>query len=202
MSSSGLRCYLLAGGLVCLSLCASGCGGSSGSHVAQLSSTSTTTQNSRPSTGSGASTAGGSITSQTLSYARCMRSHGVPTFPDPDSSGLPKTQVVNARKDNPSRFDSANTACRHLLPSGGTGGGNGETPAQIAQDWTAFRTFARCMRSHGVSNWPDPTSRSTSDSRPAFNITAVGLDGNSRQLRTRAQQCASLLHLGGLPAAH
>ena len=189
---------------VACALLLAGCGGSGspGGHVARLGTT--TTQGSAPSTGSGsgASTAGGSITSQTLAYARCMRSHGVPTFPDPDSSGLPKTQVVNARRDDPSRFDSANTACRHLLPSGGTSGGNGETPAQIAQDWTAFRKFARCMRSHGVPNWPDPTSRSTSDSRPAFNITALGLDGNSPQLRTKAQQCASLLHLGGLPAAH
>ncbi len=133
-----------------------------------------------------------------------MRSHGVPTFPDPDSSGqIPKTHVVNARKGNPSRFDTANTACRHLLPSGGASGGNGETPAQIAQDWTDLRKFARCMRSHGVPNWPDPTSRSTSDNRPAFNLTAAGLYPNSQtQLRTKAQQCATLLHLRGLPAAH
>jgi hypothetical protein len=168
------------------------------SHVAHLGATPATTQAGRSSTGSG-----GSSTSQTLAYARCMRSHGVPTFPDPDSNGLPKTQVVDARKVDPSRFDSADTACRHLLPSGGTGGGNGETAAQIAQDWIAFRTFARCMRSHGVPNWPDPTSRSASDSRPAFDITAAGLDGNSPPLRAKAEQCASQLHLGpGLPAAH
>lgn len=196
MSGSGVRCYLLVGGLVCLSLSASGCG-SSGDHVAQLGTT-TAARDSHPA-GAGASSAGGSITSKTLAYARCMRSHGVATFPDPDSNGLPKTQVVTARKENPSRFDAANTACSRLLP---TNGGNGETPAQIAQDWIAFRKFARCMRSHGVPNWPDPTSRSTSDNRPAFDITAIGLDGNSPQLRTKAQQCASLLHLDGLPAAH
>ena len=132
-----------------------------------------------------------------------MRSHGVPTFPDPDSSGLPKAQVVNARKEDPSRFDAANTTCRHLLPSGGTSGFNGETPAQIAQDWNDFREFTRCMRSHGVPNWPDPTNRSASDHRPAFNLTAVGLHPNSQpQLRTEAQQCATLLHLRGRRAAH
>jgi hypothetical protein len=129
-----------------------------------------------------------------------MRSHGVPTFPDPDSSGrIDKTQVVTARRDDPSGFDSADTACRHFVRSGG---GNGETPAQIAQDWDAFRSFTRCMRSQGVSNWPEPTSRSTTDRRPAFDITGVGLDGNSPQLRAKAQHCASLLHLGGLPPAH
>lgn len=197
MPASGLCYSVLTGGLVCLSLFASGCGGSSSNHVAQLGTTPTTTAS------VGASTTAGSPTSQTLAYSGCMRSHGVPTFPDPDSSGLPKAQVVNARKDNPSRFDAANTTCRHLLPSGGTSGFNGETPAQIAQDWNDFREFARCMRSHGVPNWPDPTNRSASDNRPAFNLTAVGLYPNSQpQLRTKAQQCATLLHLGGLPAAH
>ena len=185
---------------VVLSLVAAGCGGSSGSHVAQLGSTTTATQGSPSSPGSGgASTAGGSPASQMLAYARCMRSHGVPTFPDPVSGGqIPKAQVVAARKSNPSRFDSADSACRHLAPNGG----NGETQAQIAQDWTAFRKFARCMRSHGVSNWPDPTRRSASDNRPAFNITGVGLDGNSPERRAKAQQCASLLNLGGLPLGH
>jgi hypothetical protein len=134
-----------------------------------------------------------------LAYAGCMRSHGVPTFPDPTAGGqIDKTQVVAARRDDPSRFDAADTACRHLAPNGG----NGETPAEIALDWSAFRKFARCMRSDGVSNWPDPTSRSATDRRPAFDITAVGLDGNSSQLRAKAQQCASLLNLGGLPPAH
>jgi hypothetical protein len=190
-----LSCAVAVGAFALLA--ALGCGGSSGSRVAQLDSTSTTTGS------AGASTTRGSPTSQMLAYARCMRSHGVPTFADPDSSGLPKTQVVNARRSDPSRFDAANTTCRHLLPGGGTSGGNGETPAQIAQDWTDLRKFARCMRSHGVPNWPDPTRRSTSDNRPAYSLTAVGLYPNSQpQLIAKAQQCTSLLHLGGLPAAH
>jgi len=137
-------------------------------------------------------------TTQMLAYARCMRSHGVPTFPDPNGSGqIPKTAVVNARTDDPSRFDSADTACRHLAPNGG----NGETPAQIAQDWTQFRQFAQCMRHRGVSNWPDPTDRSATDRRPVFDITAVGLYPVSPQIRAKARQCASLLHMGGLPPA-
>ena len=156
------------------------------------------------------SPAGGTITStspsaasnlaQALAYARCMRSHGVPTFPDPNSTGeTPKTQVTSASQANPSRFDSAATACRQLAPSGG----NGQTQAQIAQDWNEFRAFARGMRSHGVENWPDPSSRSVTDRRPTFNIAAAGLDVNAPQLRANAQQCSSLLHMGhgGHPAA-
>ena len=191
--------------LVSLAALAAGCGGGSpGSHVAQLGSTTSTTQSSTSSDGSSTTPASGgstnsvSATLQTLAYARCMRSHGVPTFPDPTSAGLPKAQVVAARKANPSRFDSAESACSHLLPSGG---GNGETPAEIAQDWNQDRRFAQCMRHDGIPNWPDPTDRSTTDSRPVFRITAVGLDGNSPQLRAKAQHCASSLHMIGLPAA-
>ena len=198
MRGSGLRHSLSVGVLVCLSLLASACGKSSGNHVAQLNSSTTATQSSS-SAGSGGSTSAGSTTSQIFAYTHCMRSHGVPTFPDPTSSGqIPKNQVVSARQDNPSRFDSAQGACGHLLP----GGGNGETPAQITQDWRQFRQFARCMRHHGVPDWPDPSDRSTTDKRPAFDITPVGLDGNSPQLRAKARQCASLVHIVGLPAAH
>jgi hypothetical protein len=176
-----------------LALAAAGCG-SSQSHVAQLGSTTTPTE-----AGGAPAGPGGSPTAQMLAYARCMRSHGVPAFPDPNGRGeIPKPQVVSARQSDPSRFDSANSACDHLLPSGG---GNGETPADIARDWNQFRQFAQCMRDHGVPNWPGPTARSATDRRPAFSITAAGLDGNSSQLRAKAQQCAAQLHMNGLPAA-
>lgn len=182
-----------------LGLLAAACGGSPKSQVAQLGSTTNRTQNSSPTAGSSGSPASaGPTTSQTLAYTQCMRSHGVPTFPDPDSSGqISKTQVVSARQQNPSRFDSADAACRHLLPNGG----NGETQAEITLDWTAFRKFARCMRTHGASHWPDPTSRSATDRRPTFNLQGTGLYPVSSTLRTTAEQCGSQLHLGGLPAA-
>jgi hypothetical protein len=128
-----------------------------------------------------------------------MRSHGVSTFPDPVAGGeIPKPEVVTARKADPSQFDAANNACRHLLPNGG----NGETATEIAQDWTSFRRFARCMRADGVPSFPDPTSRSSTDRRPTFDLTGAGLDGSSPQLRATAQHCASQVHLNGLPAAH
>jgi hypothetical protein len=178
MNSSRLASGLVVA--VALSVAAAGCGGSG--------TTTTTT-----------SAAGGPTSAQTLAYTRCMRSHGVPTFPDPVSGGeIPKQQVVTARKSNPTVFDSADRVCRPLLPSGG----NGETQAEITQDWVSFRKFAKCMRADGVPNWPDPTSRSPTDPRPAFAITAVGLDGNSPQLRAKAHHCASQANIPGLPAAH
>jgi hypothetical protein len=128
-----------------------------------------------------------------------MRSHGLPSFPDPDSTGsIPKTQVASLRRGDPTLFDAAEGKCGRLLPAGG---GNGETPVEIAQDWSQDRLFAKCMRRNGVPNWPDPTDRSPNDTRPVFRITAVGLDGNSPQLRAKARQCVTQLHTNGLPVA-
>jgi hypothetical protein len=160
--------------------------------VAQLGSGTTTAA------GGPAAAQGGSPTSRELAYAGCMRSHGVPTFPDPAAGGqIPKSEVVGARQADPSRFDSANNACRRFLPNGGAG----ETPAQIAQDWNEFRSITRCMRSHGVSTWPDPTDRSATDKRPNFRLQGTGIDPGSPQLRATAEKCATQLHLGLPPDA-
>jgi hypothetical protein len=53
---------------------------------------------------------------KTLAYSRCMRSHGVPNFPDPDSSGSLPASAKQIGASN-LRFDAAQTACRHLLPN-------------------------------------------------------------------------------------
>ena len=65
------------------------------------------------STTGGSSNAGGSANSKALAYARCVRSHGVPDFPDPNSNGnfvLPSSSVS-------SQETAANQVCYHLLTS-------------------------------------------------------------------------------------
>jgi hypothetical protein len=52
------------------------------------------------------------------------------------------------------------------------------------------RTFAQCMRSHGVSNWPDPTIDSTG--RPSFQVTKTGISidaTRSRQMLSKIGDC-------------
>jgi hypothetical protein len=135
------------------------------------------------STGSGgASNAAGSTSSQSaLAFAQCMRSHGVPNYPDPDSSGeLPKTDAEQLGVST-SQFQAAQQACRHVLPTGGSlhqreeqciVNGGPCPPALLQQMLTADRKFAECMRSHGWPNFPDPTPQSDG---PVFNITAAGI---------------------------
>lgn len=128
----------------------------------------------------GGSTSSASADSQALAYSHCMHSQGVPNFPDPDSHGvLPKVtpQQVGVSQ---SKFQAAETACAHLLQP---------TQSQTRQLMTGYRNFAHCMRSHGVQNWPDPTTDSSG--RPIFNIP--GIDPNSQQVSAAADACSHLL---------
>jgi hypothetical protein len=87
-------------------------------------------------------------------FAGCMRSHGVPAFPDPTSPRDFKNSFNSSAARSPA-FQTAETACRHVLPGGGQSSQSAvPTHAQIA----AMVTFARCLRNHGFSHFPDPTS--------------------------------------------
>jgi hypothetical protein len=138
------------------------------------------------------SKAGGSQISQLLAFARCMRSHGVPDFPDPSSaSKFPGAQQLGVGS---ARYRSAVNACQHLLPNAG----NGPNQAELEQERTALLPFARCMRSDGVSDWPDPSVFTNSDGETAvvFNFIGTGLDGNgfnSPQVQAEVNACQHLL---------
>ena len=84
-----LACCLAAAALAAAVLVA-GCGGGSsdsGSGVAHVNTTSTTAKSGAKSTGK----------PNTLAFAQCMRSHGVPNFPDPTSSGQLNLNGVNSQ---------------------------------------------------------------------------------------------------------
>ena len=151
------------------------------------------------STGSGGSPkVGGSANSQIgIDYARCMRSHGVPKYPDPEGShelanGLPKVSLQQLEVSS-SQYQAAQNDCAHLLPNGGQ-----MTQVQSQKDLNAMLRFARCMRSHGVPNWPDPTYGSAGW---GFNLVHVhGFDPNSTQIDHKMDVCDRVLPPGiGVP---
>jgi hypothetical protein len=120
-----------------------------------------------PSGSRGSTNGAGSATSQAIAYASCVRSHGVPNFPDPNASGgFDKAALAQLAASN-SQYQTATQACGHLLPSGG-----GPTAAEVRQEWNGMASFARCMRSHGVPDWPDPTPYPPDPSRPTFILPA------------------------------
>jgi hypothetical protein len=139
-----------------------------------------------------------SNTQKALAYSRCMRSHGVPTFPDPNSSGeIPK---VSQQELNSPQFQAAERACQRLLPAGTD---DQFSPGEAEQLLIGMLRFSRCMRSHGVPNWPDPTI--DSEGRPEFPLEEVsGTDRNywhSSRITHVGSECQHLLPpaLGGIP---
>src|SRR5262249_20969191 len=123
--------------LVSLAFVADGCGGSSAPSVAGL-----------PATGAPATTSTGA-TSPTR-FSACMRAHGLPSFPDPDSSGRVEIPAGAGIDKNSAVFRTAAQACGSLAPAGAT------SPQQQAELQRQLLAFASCMRSHGVPAFPDP----------------------------------------------
>jgi len=102
--------------------------------------------------GGGSTATGGSAAGAdpALSLSRCMRAHGVSNFPDPAAGG-PLVLPDSINPDAPA-FQSAQRACSKLLPGGGPGG------ASSASVRLAMLKVARCLRAHGLPDFPDPTS--------------------------------------------
>ena len=104
---------------------------------------------------SGSPTAGQGKLAGALAFAKCMRAHAVPDFPDPKVSGN-SIQILGSSpgidRQSPA-FVAAQHACEHLLPAGAA-----PSQQQTARLKARFLTLARCMRAHGIPGFPDPTS--------------------------------------------
>ena len=133
-------------------------------------------------------------------FAQCMRSRGVPDFPDPQpgasNAKFPSAQQLGVSS---SRYQAADDACQHLLPAGID---DQFPPAEVQQLLIGMRQFSQCMRSHGVPNWPDPSV--DSEGRPAFDLSHHGFsraEARSPQLEAKEAECQNLMPsaLGGLP---
>ena len=89
-----------------------------------------------------------------LKFASCMRSHGVPNFPDPSGRGIQITAGSGVDPASPA-FQLAMSQCKKLLPGGGP---SGRPPAPSASETRAALAWAQCIRKHGVPNFPDPST--------------------------------------------
>ncbi len=86
-----------------------------------------------------------------LKYANCMRSHGVPDFPDPGAGGGVQINAAPGVAPQSPAYTAATRACRRFGP--GMAGPPHPLPAAQRRKLIAF---SRCMRSHGVPTFPDP----------------------------------------------
>lgn len=117
-------------------------------------------------------------------FADCMRSHGVSNFPDPTTS---PREFKDALETQSPAFHLAETACKHLLP----GGGPGQSTAQSAVHTAALVAFARCLRSHGFPNFPDPTS--SGELTPEM-LAKAGINLHQPAVEPAADACVAVTH--------
>lgn len=125
-----------------------------------------------------------------LKLSECMRAHGVPNFPDPNGQGVIQGSGIDP---NSRQFQSAQQKCAKDL-----GGGLGTlSPAQIAKQEAAALAFSKCMRSHGVTDFPDPQFGSGGGIRISLHAKSGGgasdLDPNSPIFQNAQKACGSLL---------
>lgn len=129
-----------------LALLAAGCGGTSSRlPMASITNPGSAGQPHRlaPATASEAAAA--------AKAARCMRSHGIPNFPDPILGGHFGIDAASGIDPGTPQFKAAYLYCGtrylHLHPP---------SPAELAQRNVAAVKYSHCMRAHGVSDFPDP----------------------------------------------
>jgi hypothetical protein len=168
--------------LTSVAFLAAGCGGSSPS----------TTSTSGGSSGSGGPPAG--FISNAYKYSACMRNHGVAGFPDPkvtQSNGGTQVAIsVTPGIGSSPQFRNAQAACRSILPAPS----KADLAAQAKDQENRKQyllAFAHCLRSRGVSGFPDPTAQGQLTLQM---VQAAGVDLTAPQVRTAALACVSVTH--------
>jgi hypothetical protein len=185
--------------LASAALAVAGCGGGSSSPgVAHLAGTRG---------GSGAAGGGESSPESTAStrqklvaYSQCMRTHGVPEFPEPNGEGdlLIHSSVHNGHVTgiNPksAQFQAAQKACAKLMPER-----KAPSPALQAKMQEGALKFSQCMRTHGVPNFPDPSFGGGGRVSLQVKGGPGGIDPNSPQFGAARKTCQ--FDLPGPPGA-
>ena len=130
-----------------LSLLAAGCGGGGGSPgVATVVSSATCHHD--------------DAASGVVAYSSCMRSHGVPGFPDPTAPGTSRSPRCSRQEQQrpPVR------RCQQCLQRPASEGGLNQGPTITRADQLDYLKAAACMRRHGSLTFPTRRSRTTESS--------------------------------------
>ncbi len=126
-------------------------------------------------------------------YAECVRRHGVPDFPNPQIVNKPGVhairQAVPQSVGESPQFKMAQSACKGILPVPENGGAANAAEAHIHAQ--TILAFARCLRSHGVPDFPDPTAQGQ---LTPSTIRAAGVDLQAPAFLTAAKACIGATH--------
>ena len=155
------RARLLALAALMSAILVAGCVGSSPSSVPGAGATSS------------GSTAPGAYGSGPIGFSRCMRANGVPNFPDPSPRGGARFSIPVGNNPAAPAFKAAQAKCQKILPGAGELPNSG--PPASTQTLLKLLKIARCMRRHGVPQFPDPTTSLASN--PAGIREIINYDG-------------------------
>jgi hypothetical protein len=160
-------------------LLAAGCGGGGSPEVAGVAS----------STSAGTTTVENGALTGALAFARCLRSHGIPSWPDPASNGAFDKSKLRQLGVSLSRVRAIeDSACNYVFENGGQ---PQERKITLADRADYLRAVA-CMRSHGFPDFPDPTFQNNS---VQTNIPS-SIDENSSKFKSAAATCVKLIPAG------
>jgi len=125
--------------------------------------------------------------SKAIQFSACIRAHGVPDFPDPNAQGVFSLSGSDASLPQAPQFQAASKVCRsethlHTAPA---------SAAQQAERLAQLLKYSQCMRSHGVTNFPDPTTFGGGVSL-RVNAGPGGVDASSPIFQSAQSACASL----------
>lgn len=134
------------------------------------------------------------LSTDAYKHSACMRSHGVPNFPDPHVVNKPGQQIIGISAQgldtNSPAFKAAQQACAHLMP--GSSGPNhqvGPSPAEQQRHKQALIALARCIRGKGFPHFPDPNSQGN---LPPQMLTQAGINIHQPAFAAAAESCASV----------
>lgn len=123
-------------------------------------------------------------------FSRCMRSHGVSKFPDPHvvmhGNAVSVMQALPQGAAASPAFKSAMKACAYLQPGPQSAHSDGHRPSKAV-----LLAFARCLRAHGVTGFPDPNGQGQ---LTLAMIQAAGVNVHTQVFFTRARSCVGVTH--------
>jgi hypothetical protein len=135
--------------------------------------------------GTSGSATGSGGSSQAVAWAGCLRSHGVPDFPDPipgHKAQFPDSAATMLAQRSPTVL-TAEHACNKQNPASSL-----TRAGPSASQRAAMLEYAKCMRAHGVPNYPDPTYGA--NGRPNIpNVSSQGIDMQSPAFTKAGQAC-------------
>jgi hypothetical protein len=118
---------------------------------------------------------------QGVKFAECMRANGVSDFPDPQPNG----DFAYGVSVTPEVWAQTLATCKDLQPPGTL------SSKRTPKEQSASLQFARCVREHGVKDFPDPVN-----GEPAINtylIPSSDSEDGMRILNAAIDACKVLM---------